>query len=526
MGIYLNPGNGMFQKSLDSAIYVDKSGLIEKASALVGTRDCYLCVSRPRRFGKTMALDMLAAYYGRGCDSHAQFEGLAISSSDVFGRHLNKYDVIKVTMTNFLTRGGGTVRGAICLLEELVKDELAHAFPDARVSSDHPLSVWLERVYGLTAVPFVFLIDEWDCVMREFQGDESAQKEYLDWLRDLLKDQEYVGLAYATGILPVKKYGQHSALNMFDEVTVLDARPFSEFTGFTEAEVEALCVRYGADMDEMRRWYDGYCVDGLSIYNPRSVVASLAKGAFGNYWTRTETFEALRRYVMLDMGGLRGKVVELISGGEVAVNVDKFANDMTTFRGADDVLTLLVHLGYLTYDASARVVRVPNSEVAHEFASSVEDDVDWKPLADAIADSERAWAALLSGDVDLAAELVGRSHADAASALAYNDENSLACAVSLAFYAARRSHLIEREAPAGKGFADVVFRPRPGVSAPAVVVELKAGGAPEDALEQIRRKGYADALSAYPEVVLVGMSYDPDSKSPGYKDHRCAIERL
>ena len=526
MGIYLNPGNGMFQKSLDSEIYVDKSGLIEKTNARVGTRECYLCVSRPRRFGKTMAIDMLAAYYGRGCDSRAQFEGLAIAGAESFGEHLNRYDVIRLTMNDFLASGDGTVDGLIDRLETRVMRELSRAYPEAPSYEDDTLTDALGQAYAETGVPFVFLIDEWDCVMRDFQSDDAAQKDYLDWLRALLKDREYVGLAYATGILPVKKYGQHSALNMFEEASMLDARPFSEFTGFTEPEVEALCARHGMDMGEMRRWYDGYDVDGLSIYSPRSVVASLTRGAFGNYWTRTETFEALRRYIVMDMGGLRGRVVELVSGGRVAVDTGTFQNDMTTFGSADDVLTLLVHLGYLTYDAAAGTVRVPNSEVAHEFASSVGASGGWEHVAAAIAASERAWAALLGGDAEEAAGLVGRAHAEAASALAYNDENSLACAVALAFYTARRTHIVEREAPAGKGFADVVFRPRPGVAAPAVVVELKAGGSPEDALGQVRRKGYAEALSTYPEVVLAGMSYDPDSRSPGYKDHRCAVERL
>ena len=526
MGIYLNPGNGMFQESLDSEIYVDKSGLIAYANRVLKTRDKYLCVSRPRRFGKTMALDMLAAYYGRGCDSRAQFEGLAIAADPGFGDHLNRYDVVKLTMTSFLTNGGGTVEGCISLIETVLKEELAEEHPQASVPASLPLQMCLERVFKATGIPFVILVDEWDVVMREFERDDASQRRYLDWLRNLLKDREYVALAYATGILPVKKYGQHSALNMFSEISMLDARPLSEFTGFTAGEVEGLCARYGMDLDECRRWYDGYDVDGVETYNPRSVVSAMARGHYGNYWTRTETYEALRRYIVLDMGGLKARVTRLIAGDEVGVDVQTAQNDMTTFSGADDVLTLLVHLGYLTYSSAAGTVRVPNSEVAQEFASSVRDDPGWAAVAGAIRDSDALMAATLAGDAGAVAAGVERAHQDNASVLRYNDENSLACALALAYYSARRTHAVEREAPAGRGFADLIFRPRPGVDAPALVAELKAGGAPEDAIAQIRGKRYADALEAYPEVLLVGISYDPDAGSSAHKAHRCAIERL
>ena len=370
VGMYLNPGNGMFQIALDSEIYVDKSGLIRNTNEVFGTLERYVCVSRPRRFGKSMALDMLCAYYCRACDSRRQFEGLEIASDPGFEKRLNKYNVVKLTMTNALTRGGGTVEGLISRVETRVMRELALEFPDAPTYDDDTLADRLELVYSQTGVPFVFLIDEWDAVMREMQGDEASQRLYLDWLRDLLKDAAYVGLAYATGILPVKKYGQHSALNMFTEITVLDPGAYAPYTGFTEGEVEALCARYGMDLEECRRWYDGYDVGGERAFNPHSVVSSMLNRKFGSYWTRTETFEALRRYIVLNFDGLREKVTRLIAGEAIAVQVSTFQNDMETFSSADDVLTLLAHLGYLTYDSSAGSMRVPNYEVWGEFAAS------------------------------------------------------------------------------------------------------------------------------------------------------------
>lgn len=524
MGMYLNPGNGMFQISLNSEIYVDKTGLIGLTNRVVRTSGRYVCVSRPRRFGKTMAMDMLCAYYCRTCDSRAQFEGLRIAGEPTFNDHLNKYDVIKVTMTNELTEGGGTVEGLIKRVETRVMRELAHEYPDIAAYDDDSLPDRLGAVWSATGVPFVFLVDEWDVVMREMQGDDAQQKRYLDWLRNLLKDREYVALAYATGILPVKKYGQHSALNMFSEITILDPAEYAEFTGFSESEVQGLCERYGMDFHECCRWYDGYDIGGQSAFNPRSVVQSCLNGAFGSYWTRTETFEALRRYIALDLDGLRERVARLVAGDELPVETATFQNDMTTLGSADDVLTLLVHLGYLTYDSATGKVRIPNSEVAEEFAVSVRADGGWDDIVAAIAESGELLEATLAGDAARVAELVGRAHRNNASVLRYNDENSLACVLSIAYYAARRDYRIEREAPAGKGFADLVFWPRPGRSCPAIIVELKAGGTAAQAIAQVRSRDYASVLEDYSGALIVGLAYDPNSCSDDYKEHECLIE--
>ena len=522
MGIYLNPGNTMFQRSLDSRIYVDKSGLIARLNDEVLTRDCYVCVSRPRRFGKSTTLDMLAAYYDRTCDSRSQFENLAVAGDSSYEKHLNKYDVIRIVMQDFMADNADEL---IERLEERVAREVAQAYPDVASPDDEKLSNLLARVFQKSGVPFVILIDEWDCVMRDFQDDEAAQKKYLDWLRGLLKDKPYVGLAYATGILPIKKYGQHSALNMFNEVSVLNAVPFSEFTGFTESEVAQLCEQYNTDASEIARWYDGYNIDGVMSYNPRSVVMALNKGVFDSYWTRTETFEALRRYIVLNFDHLREKIVELIGGGLVSVNTAKFQNDMTSLASSDDVLTLLTHLGYLTYDRSREAVRIPNTEVMLEFVNCIEDG-GWEAVADAIAESKALVDATISRDSEQVAGLIERAHRDNASVLRYNDENSLACVLSIAYYAARRDYRIEREAPAGKGYADLVFWPRPGRDVPAFVVELKAGGSAADAVAQIRSRGYADALRDHPDALLVGVSYDPSPKSDAYKTHECVIEPI
>ena len=297
-----------------------------------------------------------------------------------------------------------------------------------------------------------------------------------------------------------------------------DAKPISEFTGFTENEVKSLCEKYNKPFEQMKRWYDGYCLDGISIYNPKSVVESILRDNFGNYWTKTETYEALKVYIQTNFDGLRDKVVKLIAGEKVAINPDKFQNDMTTFNSADDVLTLLVHLGYLTYNDN--MAWVPNSEVAQEFINSIEDG-GWEEVMRSVRASDELLKATLACDEEKVAELIEQSHQDNTSILKYNDENSLSCVLSLAYYSARKSYIIERELSAGKGFADLVFKPRSNNINPAMIVELKYDGSAESAIEQIKEKQYMDCLKNYSgEVLLVGINYDKESKK-----HSCKIEK-
>lgn len=391
MGRFLNPGNEMFQESLDSRIYVDKSSLISCLNGLVKTQQKYVCVSRPRRFGKSMAANMLVAYYDHSCDSRSQFEGLDIASDSSFDVHLNRYDVIHLNMQDLMSLRP-SMGEVLFLIDRAVSAEIVRQYPGVTYLDPSRLSETAADAYAFSRIPFVFVIDEWDAVFRTLKEDQKAQAQYLDWLRVLLKDKPYVALAYMTGILPIKKYGQHSALNMFSEVSMTYARPISAATGFTEGEVLGLCEAYGADLERMRHWYDGYSVDGLAIYNPRSVVQALTTGGYTNFWTQTETFEALKTYIEMDMDGLRGDVVRLVAGESVPVNVAKFQNDMTTFTSADDVLTLLVHLGYLTYSSSGDAgdgwVRMPNWEIAQEFVSCVEDG-GWEEVARSIRESNQ-----------------------------------------------------------------------------------------------------------------------------------------
>ena len=517
MGILLNPDNIDFQEALNSEIYVDKTELMLYTNKVLRTEQKYICISRPRRFGKSMAANMLTAYYSRGCDSREMFSKYKIAKVDSFEKHLNKYNVIHINMVDFLSEAS-SIEEMIGEIQKAILFELTDEFSDVRFYDDTKLARSLKDIFAKHGVPFVFIIDEWDCIFRKHTNDTDAQTKYLDFLRNLLKNQSYIALAYMTGILPIKKYGEHSAINVFYEYSMTDAKPISEFTGFTENEVKSLCEKYNKPFEQMKRWYDGYCLDGISIYNPKSVVESILRDNFGNYWTKTETYEALKVYIQTNFDGLRDKVVKLIAGEKVAINPDKFQNDMTTFNSADDVLTLLVHLGYLTYNDN--MAWVPNSEVAQEFINSIEDG-GWEEVMRSVRASDELLKATLACDEEKVAELIEQSHQDNTSILKYNDENSLSCVLSLAYYSARKSYIIERELPAGKGFADLVFKPRSNNINPAMIVELKYDGSAESAIEQIKEKQYTDCLKDYSgDVLLVGINYDKESKK-----HSCKIER-
>ena len=522
MGIYLNPGNKGFWKSIRSEIYVDKTGLIACTNKVINTEEQFVCVSRPRRFGKSMALKMLAAYYSRGCESADLFKGFEIEGDETFQEHLNQYDVIFLNMQQFLIEAApGKVTE---YLEKEVLEELNEEYGDILQGRDMGLSAALRKIYAKTDKQFIFLIDEWDCVMRERQESELLQKQYLDFLRNLLKDQNYVALAYMTGILPVKKYGLHSALNMFREYSMTNQRNFEEYTGFTEGEVKALCERFDMDFTETGSWYDGYKFKRYKhVYNPKSVVEAMSCGEFSNYWTSTETYEALKIYMDMDFDGLRSDIVRMLGGGCVRVNTRSFQNDMRNFRTKDDVLTLLIHLGYLGYDSESQEAFIPNREIMGEFENAMSVS-GWTNVMRVLKASEKLLEDTLREDAESVARALDQAHTEVASILTYNDENSLACAIGLAYYSARKDYRLIRELPAGRGFADVVFLPLPSVNKPALVIELKYDKSAHTAIQQIRNRHYTQALEGYAgEILTVGINYERDNAD---KPHSCIIERV
>ncbi len=522
MGIYLNPDNKGFRQAIRSEIYVDKTGMIKYTNKCLNTEQKYICVSRPRRFGKSMALKMLAAYYSRGCDSAELFQGYAIKRDKTFLEHLNQYDVIFLNMQQFLIRAKN--QEVTEYLERVVIAEIRKAYGELFPEEETILAAVLEQIYAETGKEFVFLIDEWDCVMRERQESEELQKQYLDFLRNLLKDQSYVALAYMTGILPVKKYGVHSALNMFSEYSMTDQYALEEYTGFTEREVKELCARFNMDFVETGSWYDGYMLTEFRhVYNPKSVVEAMRRHKFSNYWTSTETYDALKPYMEMNFDGLRSDIVQMLGGGRVRVNMRSFQNDMKNFRTKDDVLTLLIHLGYLAYDSENEEAFIPNKEIIREFENAMSVG-GWQEVMRVLKASERLLEDTLNGDGQRVAEALDKAYTEVASILTYNDENSLSCAIGLAYYSARKDYRLIREFPTGRGFADVVFLPLPHTDKPALVVELKYDKTVETAMKQIKDRHYTQALERYcGEILLVGINYNKENAN---KPHTCAIEKV
>lgn len=361
-------GDG-FLELLNGEIFVDKTGLIEIINSKISTKEKWICVSRPRRFGKTMALEMLAAYYTRGIHTENLFQGLKAMEGRTFYKHLNAHNVIYVNFNDYFGKDQSASQGIAAFSAHMIKD-LNHAFPDI-LGDAEDLALCLDMICQVTGEKFIFLADEWDCIFRIRRGKKEEQEEYLEFLRTLFKDKTYLELVYMTGILPVKKYNTGSALNMFREFTMLEPKRLSPYFGFTESEVEELCRKQNKlTMGELKERYDGYAMgEWEHIYNPRSVVEALNEGKCCDYWNKTGGYSELEEYITRDFDGLGEAVTRMLAGEEAEVNVLGFSNDLDSFQNKDEVITALVHLGYMAYSAGR--VRIPNREIAEEFANSV-----------------------------------------------------------------------------------------------------------------------------------------------------------
>lgn len=523
MGIYLNPGNDAFRISVYDDIYVDKSGLISFTNSRFGKRKRFLCVSRPRRFGKSMAAEMLAAYYGKNCDSRELFEKLEISKSASFEEHLNRHDVIFLNIQQMVS-ATGNVDNVVEHIQKVVIEELREIYGRYFSSEEKHLPTVLNQIYTRQTGEnkgFVFVFDEWDCMFREMKMNTELQKKYLDFLRDLLKDRAYVKLAYMTGILPIKKYGTHSALNMFDEISMTNAGRAAKYMGFEEKEVKELCKKYNMDFFEAQRWYDGYQFKNCQhVYNPKSIVDAMMEETYRSYWVNTETYEALQIYMDLNFDGLKDAIISMVGGTFHEVDTGTFQNDMTTFKGKDDVLTLLVHLGYLAYDEEKKAVFIPNEEVRGEFIRAIKNG-DRPELVKAIQTSNRLMDATLRMDEKEVAALIEEVHSANTSPDFYNDEQGLRSVIKLAYYSSKDDYFSVQELPGGNGYADIVFLPRQNVNKAAMIVELKWDKSASGAISQIKEKKYVQAIENYGgDILLVGINYDKKTKI-----HECRIER-
>ena len=526
MGRFVNPDNSAFQGVVSSKIYVDKTGMLDFTNEVLGTQQKFICNSRPRRFGKSIAANMLTAYYSKGADSKELFSRYSIGKNKDFLQYLNKYAVIHLDI-QWCMMAAGSAEATLTYINKNVLQELQAVYPELPLDDELTIYGALSIIYAETKQKFIIIIDEWDVFIRDESTNIEVQKEYINFLRGLFKGSEpekYLALAYLTGILPIKKIRTQSALNNFDEFTMLTPGPLAPYIGFTETEVKQLCDKYSVDFIEVKRWYDGYILSSEHIYNPKAVVSVMLRKEFQSYWSQTGTYEMIVPLINMDFDGLKAAIIEMLSGDFVSVDVKTFQNDMVNFADCDDVLTVLIHLGYLAYDQKRRLAFIPNEEIREEFLAAVKRK-KWQELLAFQRASEELLEATLDKDSESVAEYIEKIHLEYASVIQYNNENSLSSVLSIAYLSAMEYYFKPiRELPTGRGFADFVFLPKPEYadSYPALLVELKWNKSAEAALQQIKEKQYPLSLADYAgKILLVGINYDKKSKL-----HECVIEAM
>lgn len=527
MGIYINPGNSGFQRIVNSE-YVDKTGLIRLINETIGTVNNLICVSRPRRFGKSFAAQMLCAYYDCSCDSHSLFDDKEIAGAEGYPVHLNQYHVITLDIATFLSvaqRKGTPLKDVPDMIVDGLLAELAEIYPDC--ANGRGLADSLVRCVEKTGKKFVFVIDEWDALIREAKDDAVAQKRYLSLLREWFKSNSFtpkaVAAAYMTGILPIKKDGSQSAISDFMEYSILNPGEFAEYTGFTEKDVRNLCEKYGMSFEEAKKWYDGYDFSKTgAVYNPYSVMCAIKFREFQSYWRKTSAAESLMTYINVDFDGMQEIILRLISGEEIEVDTDSFENDFETFRSRDDVLTLLIHLGYLTWDRKEKTARIPNEEIRDEFRKLLKGRNVNRKWTELLSCSEKLLEDTMAGNGAAVAKAIEQIRGTEYAPTFYNNEQALRYVIKFAYIAAIDQYLKVEELPSGKGIADVVYLPKRKSLLPAMVVELKWDKSSGGAIGQIKDRNYPAVLEDYGgEIVLVGIGYDSRTKA-----HTCEIERI
>ena len=522
MGIYLNPGNENYKEILSANIYVDKTMMINVMNQFISQGNKYICVSRPRRFGKTIAQNMLAAYYSKGCDSRDMFENLKIGSSDDFGKNLNSLNVIKIDL-NSEYQNTNDKDNLIAILSDKIKDEMRDEYDDVEIKGQYSLAESILEVFKRTGEHFVILIDEYDVLVRE-QVSEELFKNYLSFLNGLFKSdtlRQAISLAYITGILPVVRDRIQSKLNNFREYTILNAGSLAEYIGFTDDEVKALCEEYNMDYEECRSWYDGYRQHGIEIYNPESVVRAMQDRKYMSYWSMTSTYQVIVDRLSHNFKGTKDAVIRMMAGEEVDVRTESYMNTMTDFKTRNDVFTYLMYLGYLAYDYDNETCRIPNREIVREWEFAVEVLDEYADTDDIIQASKELLKATIDGDEEMVANALDASHIHVTSNRSYNNEDALQSAIYLAYIYAINKYTIVREMTSGKGFADVVYIPLKQED-PALIIELKRNSSVESAINQIKEKKYFDSLNHYQgNIIFVAVNYDEKDKT-----HTCKIERF
>ena len=517
MAIYLNTNIPLenYKELCRKKYMVDKSLIIEKLNDLIGISDKYICITRPRRFGKTSIIDMLGAYYTKTVDSKDLFDKLNISTTDDYLKHLNKYNVISISF-NKISDKGNTFFEYMNMIKTSLINDIVEKYPHINPNKYFTISDMLND----TNEKFIFIMDEWDYIFNNNLFIDH-QNEFLEFLRNLLKDKSYVALAYMTGVLPIKKHSSTSALNMFDEYTMLNDMLYGEFFGFTEKEVKKICeLQNKISFEEISAWYNGYTnEEGDKIYNPRSVVKALQNGKCISYWTNTGAMDEVLQYLKYNTLDVRDDVIEMVSGEVIDIFIDEeYRAGQGTPKTKKEIYSAMIILGFLSYHDG--YLKIPNKELMREFEKSLRDE-SFGYVSEIINNSRNVLRATLNEDSDTLVKLLHDIHNSEIPILQYNDENSLSCVVTLAYLSARDTYRVEREEKTGKGDADFTFHPR-RKNDTAFIVELKKDESPEVAINQIKEKEYVQKfVNENSNILAVAICYDSKKK-----EHHCKIEKL
>ena len=508
-----------FTKTTKEKYFVDKSELIAKMNELIGTASQYVCITRPRRFGKTLNAMMLASYYSKSTDCKDIFDKLEISKESSYLEHLNKHNVIYIKF-NVTPKEKSNYSEFIERYRSLLIKDLIEYCPDVEVIPEMALSDIFDQVYNKTGKGFVFIIDEWDYIFNHNLFLKDDRKSFLEFLENLLKDRSYVDLAYMTGVLPIAKYSTSSTINMFKEYNTLNDRKYYKYFGFSVSETKSICEKQNEiTFDELKTWYDGYkTFDGEDIFNPRSVASALSDGICQSYWTNTGPMDEISYYIENNVEAVRDDIVKMASGIPVNIHLEGYSAEKLNLNTREEILSAMTVYGFLSY--YDEILAIPNKELRMKFDYSLKNH-QMGAISEVVLKSNEMLDATLKKDTEKMTEILEEAHDLNIPTIKYNDENSLACVVTLVYLAARTKYKIIREMPAGKGFADFIFYPN-DKSKPAFILELKKNSPPEEALKQIREKKYALALKDYTgKKFAVGISWDKKTK-----EHKIKIEDI
>ena len=551
MGNILNPTeNNSFIKLVkfkDSEIFVDKTDFIEKISAKVNTQNCFLAITRPRRFGKTVTAHMLLAYYSKGYARQDIFEKLEIANKLSYAEHLNKYNVIYIDMNSikdqYISYKADSslyieaIDDIVDFLQYMIVQELkenkeyAEQINNAPLVGKKSLSSALQVICKYTGEKFIFIMDEWDLICREYRNEPELLEKFIEVMRGLFKSdkgQACFALAYLTGILPIKKYNSQSALNVFKEYNMLRPVPYEEYFGFTEEEVAEIVKlpQCKISHQELKEWYKGYKLNGKDIYNPNSVVSAISDGICQSYWSGTSSNEEVVRLINMNFRGIKNDITKLIDGIKIPFNSNNFQNDMVTIKDKNDIFSLLVCLGYLgcsERNNGLKLAYVPNQEIKQTLLSIVRCQ-KWSRRTEIVKRSEMLLNSIIKKpDENKVAEIIQEIHnSTAVSLLDYNDEESLTyCVMTGLLWSTLDDYNYHREDQAGKGRVDLVYEPITD-KLPLILIEFKYDSSAEEAINQIKTKEYFKRYTRqYHNTVIVGINYSTKTK-----DHQCMIEKL